>query len=71
MATEALNAALDQIEQALARLEAGVAALRTAASAEAEVTVELKALKTRHRKLKDKVAEELQQLDLLLAGIPK
>ena len=71
MATEALHAALDQIEQALARLEAGVAALRTAASAEGEATVELKALKTRHRKLKDKVAEELQQLDLLLAGIPK
>ncbi len=71
MATEALNAALDQIEQALARLEAGVAALRTAGSAESEATAELKALKTRHRRLKDKVAEELQQLDLLLAGIPK
>ncbi|WP_292959587.1 hypothetical protein [Novosphingobium sp. UBA1939] len=71
MATEALNAALDQIEQALGRLEAGVVALRTAACAESEATVELKALKTRHRKLKDKVAEELQQLDLLLAGIPK
>ncbi len=66
MATGALDTpldeALDRIEQALTRLESAVAAAPPAG--------EVAALRTRHRKLKDTVAQELQQLDLLLANLP-
>ncbi len=58
-----LDAALDRIEQAIARLEAAVAA----APAPAEVAE----LRTRHRKLKERVSQEIQQLDLLLANLPQ
>lgn len=71
MATSALenplDAALDRIEQALIRLEAAVAAGIEAAPPLGE----LAALRTRHRRLKDTVAQELQQLDLLLANLPQ
>lgn len=71
MATEALDnpldEALDRIETALARLEAAVAAAPRAA----ESAGELAALRTRHRKLKDTVTQEIQQLDLLLANLPQ
>lgn len=67
MTTEAqdspLDAALDKIEQAIARLEAAVAA----APAPAEVAE----LRSRHRKLKERVSQEIQQLDLLLANLPQ
>ena len=67
MTTEAqdspLDAALDRIEQAIARLEAAVAA----APAPAEVAE----LRSRHRKLKERVSQEIQQLDLLLANLPQ
>ncbi|MFM9937742.1 MAG: hypothetical protein ACKVOL_16275 [Novosphingobium sp.] len=67
MATEALDTpldnALDRIEQALARLETAVAAAPPAG--------EVQALRARHRKLKDTVTQELQQLDLLLANLPQ
>lgn len=67
MTTEAqdspLEAALDRIELALAKLEAAVAS----APAPAEVAE----LRTRHRKLKERVSEEIQQLDLLLANLPQ
>lgn len=67
MATEALDTpldnALDRIEQALARLESAVAATPPAG--------EVHALRARHRKLKDTVTQELQQLDLLLANLPQ
>jgi hypothetical protein len=70
MATEALESsldeALDRIEQALARLEAVVAA-----APQADGAAELGALRVRHRKLKDTVTQELRQLDLLLANLPQ
>lgn len=68
MATEALGAALDRLEQALARVEGVVAQQGTPGAAAGE---ELALLKVRHRRLKDTVAQELRQLDLLLAGLPK
>lgn len=67
MATEHLHAALDRLEQACARLEEAVAAQPDTRDA----TQELVALKARHRKLKDTVAQELKQLDLLLSGLPQ
>jgi len=70
-----LDAALDRIEQALNRLEsAAAAAPRAASPAPADPAAdqgELAALRTRHRKLKDTVTQELQQLDLLLANLPQ
>lgn len=68
MATEALGAALDRLEQALVRVEGVVAQQGTTGAAAGE---ELALLKVRHRRLKDTVAQELRQLDLLLAGLPK
>lgn len=69
MANEALDAALDRLEQALGRVETAVAQQEARdSSSEGE---ELALLKVRHRRLKDTVAQELRQLDLLLAGLPK
>ncbi len=68
MATDALDAALDRIEQALEKVEG---ALSQQANQSGEAGQELAILKVRHRKLKDTVAQELRQLDLLLAGLPK
>ncbi len=68
MATEALNGALDRLEQALARVEIAVVQQE---STDGENDQALAILKVRHRKLKDTVAQELRQLDLLLAGLPK
>lgn len=58
-----LDAALGRIEQALARLEAAV----SAAPARAEVAD----LRSRHRRLKERVTQEIEQLDLLLANLPQ
>lgn len=68
MATEALDAALDRLEQALVQVEKAVEKQETRGDAGGE---ELALLKVRHRRLKDTVAQELRQLDLLLAGLPK
>ncbi|WP_372733148.1 hypothetical protein [Novosphingobium sp.] len=68
MATEALDAALDRLEQALGKVEGAVSQLRNQGG---DAGQELAILKVRHRKLKDTVAQELGQLDLLLAGLPK
>lgn len=68
MATEALDAALDRLEQALGRVEGAFSQLHNQGG---DAGQELAILKVRHRKLKDTVAQELQQLDLLLAGLPK
>jgi len=68
MAAEALNAALDRLEQALSRVEGAVSQQGNQGGETAE---ELALLRVRHRKLKDTVAQELRQLDLLLAGLPK
>lgn len=68
MAADALNAALDRLEQALSRVEGAVSQQGNRGGETAE---ELALLRVRHRKLKDTVAQELRQLDLLLAGLPK
>ncbi|NLR70050.1 hypothetical protein HGI47_04060 [Novosphingobium sp. ERN07] len=68
MAADALNAALDRLEQALSRVEGAVSQQGNRSGETAE---ELALLRVRHRKLKDTVAQELRQLDLLLAGLPK
>lgn len=65
-----LNAAIDRIEQALVRLERAAEAVPARATS-IQSSDELVELKARHRKLKDSVAQELRQLDLLLAGLPK
>lgn len=74
MATDALenplNEVLDRIEQALFRLEAAVAAAQPPVSPAAVTPAELVTLRARHRKLKDTVTQEIQQLDLLLANLP-
>ncbi len=62
--TTSLDDELGRIAQALDRLE------RAATTREAELG-EMAALKARHRKLKDTVSSELQQLDLLLANLPQ
>ncbi len=75
MANEALDSAggggveqaLDRIEQAIGRLEAAAAA-RNSSAADGGAVGELT---TRHRKLREKVAGELRQLDLLLANLPQ
>jgi hypothetical protein len=59
-----LDQELDRIALALDRLE------RAATAREAEFA-EMAALKLRHRRLKDTVSNELQQLDLLLANLPQ
>jgi len=62
--TNDLHDDLDRIAQALDRLE------HAASVREAELN-EMAALKARHRRLKDTVSAELQQLDLLLANLPE
>jgi hypothetical protein len=64
MTTPSLDHELDRIARALDRLE------RAATAREAEIA-EMTALKLRHRRLKDTVSNELQQLDLLLANLPQ
>lgn len=68
MATETLDVALDRLEQALMRVEGAIA---NQTERNGDAGQELASLKARHRKLKDTVAQELRQLDLLLAGLPK
>ncbi len=71
-----LFTAIERVELALARLEDVVA--RREAEAESAVAhnaqaaqAELSELKSRHRKLRERVSEELQQLDLLLSSLPQ
>jgi len=64
MTTPSLDDELHRIALALDRLE------RAATAREAEIA-EMTALKLRHRRLKDTVSNELQQLDLLLANLPQ
>lgn len=61
---EAIDAALDRIERAVAHLE-------SAANARLTEVAELRELRLRHRRLRESVSGELQQLDLLLANLPK
>ena len=68
MATEALDAALNRLEQALVKVEGAISQRGKQGGDAGE---ELAILKVRHRKLKDTVAQELHQLDLLLAELPK
>jgi len=62
--TKSLEDDLGRIARALDRLE------RAAAVRDTELA-EMAALKARHRRLKDTVSNELQQLDLLLANLPE
>ncbi len=74
MAMEALDAAIDRLEQALTAVEGAVSQMgATSGPAQQgeDAGQELAILKVRHRKLKETVAQELRQLDLLLAGLPK
>jgi hypothetical protein len=64
MIIQSLERDLDRIALALDRLE------QAATMREAELA-EMSALKARHRRLKDTVSNELQQLDLLLANLPQ
>ena len=64
MDSTAIDPLIDRIAAALDRLE------QVATAREAEIA-EMAALKARHRRLKDTVAKELQQLDLLLANLPE
>jgi len=68
-AIERVELALARLEDVVARREAGGdgAAAQTANGAQAELTE----LKSRHRKLRERVSEELQQLDLLLSSLPQ
>ena len=68
MVTEALDAALDRLEHALTAVEGAISQQQSQGG---EAGEELAILKVRHRKLKETVAQELRQLDLLLAGLPK
>jgi len=61
---ESLEHEIERIAQALDRLE------RAATARELEIA-EMAALKVRHRRLKETVSNELQQLDLLLANLPQ
>ena len=71
MATQDLETTLDRIEHALARLEAAAARKAEEAAQDSEAkAAELGELRSRHRQLKDTVAQELRQLDLLLANLP-
>ena len=71
MATKDNDAALDRVELALTRLEAVVSARLADAAASIAAAAELAELQTRHDALKDSVAQELHQLDLLLSGLPQ
>jgi hypothetical protein len=75
MASDALDNPLDEalgrIEKALTRLEAVAASAAGSGQSSGDSAGELAALRTRHRKLKDTVTQEIQQLDLLLANLPQ
>lgn len=74
-AVERIELALAQLETAVARQQAAAPAPATqgalAAQDDTEAKVELAELKTRHRRLRERVTEELQQLDLLLSSLPQ
>ncbi|WP_295527245.1 hypothetical protein [Novosphingobium sp. Chol11] len=72
MANDALDSADGGVEQALERIERAVDRLEVVARRVSETApAAIGELTTRHRKLKDKVASELRQLDLLLANLPQ
>ncbi|KPF55449.1 hypothetical protein J2792_000473 [Novosphingobium capsulatum] len=68
-----LFSAIERVELALARLEEVVARREAEAESAAahNAQAELSELKSRHRKLRERVSEELQQLDLLLSSLPQ
>ena len=61
----------ENLEQELARIALALDRLERAATARELEIAEMTALKVRHRRLKDTVSSELQQLDLLLANLPQ
>lgn len=74
-AIERVELALARLEEVVARREAEAAAHRAQeashAPGEGAAQAELSELKTRHRKLRERVTAELQQLDLLLSSLPQ
>jgi hypothetical protein len=62
---------IDHLEHELARIALALDRLERAATARELEIAEMTALKVRHRRLKDTVSNELQQLDLLLANLPQ
>jgi hypothetical protein len=61
----------ERLDHELARIALALDRLERAASARELEIAEMTALKVRHRRLKDTVSNELQQLDLLLANLPQ
>jgi len=62
---------IPNLDQELARIATALERLERAATAREREIAEMTALKVRHRRLKDTVSNELQQLDLLLANLPQ
>jgi len=59
------------LQNDLGRIELALDRLEHAATAREAELAEMGALRARHRRLKDTVSSELQQLDLLLANLPQ
>lgn len=69
-AIERVELALTRLEEVVARQQADAQGTATAQE-ERAAQAELTELKSRHRKLRERVTEELQQLDLLLSSLPQ
>ncbi|KUR77843.1 hypothetical protein [Novosphingobium sp. Fuku2-ISO-50] len=73
MTTQSQNGILqhESLQNDLGRIELALDRLEHAATAREAELAEMAALRARHRRLKDTVSSELQQLDLLLANLPQ
>jgi hypothetical protein len=73
MTTQSQNGILqhESLQNDLGRIELALDRLEHAATAREAELAEMGALRARHRRLKDTVSSELQQLDLLLANLPQ
>jgi len=73
MTTQSQNGILqhESLQNDLGRIELALDRLEHAATAREAELAEMGELRARHRRLKDTVSSELQQLDLLLANLPQ